>query len=213
MPNDSTLSQAEKGVKPVFRRSSRVLFEELIPKLARTGPRASPEETAEIRRILKLQRGGNFRHVQRGMYQEPLGFEQEAVANKLPRGSPGLVQNAFAQVAGRDLEHPGIGGNRTYLDEMGFQGCAKLLNDGLRSSCPRRSASLSAAINTRGCSQSGADINLGKVYIYRSRLEFNRHYPSDITVGAVIGVYFAVLVALKSKLALTSSFFSVKTLN
>jgi hypothetical protein len=63
MPNDSTIRQPAKEVKPVFRRSSWVLFEESIPKLAGTCSGASPEETAEIRRVVEPKRGGNFGHV------------------------------------------------------------------------------------------------------------------------------------------------------
>ena len=37
MPQDSTVAPLKKGTKPVLRQSTWVLFEESIPKLARTG--------------------------------------------------------------------------------------------------------------------------------------------------------------------------------
>ena len=96
-----------------------------------------------------MQRNGNLGYVQCRMNQKPLGFKQEPISDDLPRRFPGFEEDAFAQMAGRDLEHPGIGRDRTHLEEMSFQSRSKLVHDGLGPTRRDRRFEMSPLINSR----------------------------------------------------------------
>ena len=44
-----------------------------------------------------------------------------------------------------------------------------------------------------------------------ARMELNRHYPSDVVVGSVIGIYFGLLVGFGAKVRRTHPWGSIPT--